>query len=835
MSTSEATYYYVNGEKVPLVPEPKVFALKFREGRSSLSPAALDLLKNRAEPLAFVPNYGIKVYRSDRTEDAVRVLGREDSIDFATPAFRQTYKDARSAPEGTTKRQPDVMFLTRRFVAQFKSNVTRNEIDAFNAQNGVRIMGPLGYAENGFLLEALPSSMKTALELANLYFESGKTVWSHPDFVKRRHWRAAVAEERATMVERTTYLDQQWHLTTAKVVDAWSLTKGEPSIKIAILDDGVDVQHPEFDGKVVKQYDFQSHVDDGSPKTSDEKHGTSCAGVATAAGIGASGSAPGCSLIAVHTPDYLGVADEAAMFHQMAEADYDADVISCSWGPADGTGENDPLPDSTRCAINYCLANGRTRNGTPLGIPIFWAAGNGDESVMLDGYASNPDVIAVAASTSAEKKAWYSDHGAAVWVCAPSSGDASAGEKRIFTTDRRGGEGYNPGSADKGDAAGDYTNSFGGTSSATPLTAGVAALMLSVNPDLTAADVKDILAKTADQIGSGYDASGHSDEFGYGRINALKAVQEAQSRKGSPSTPAGQHPSVTAPASVARSDGPPSFDVDPGSNTYYAVEIAGSTDLFLDANAGDRTTSNYFASWDNGFLSSEPYTLDSGVWDNLKSCDRLYYRAWTSSSDSAWADTDVSTDDSDIANAPSMEITDETSDRNVGRDVADDSARPAIVGPDRWSPHAEPPTFSVVPGRNRWFAVEVATSADLLDRHDHGAERTAQTFFGSWSDGLLPADSSTTYTLPGAAWKQLLAGLARAAEEARLYYRVVTASAVDPSWPGYETSTDDGDAANAPYAVIAQPVVGMGDDEPTIPTPAGARAADEALWRDPDA
>jgi subtilisin family serine protease len=89
------------------------------------------------------------------------------------------------------------------------------------------------------------------------------------------------------------------------------------------------------------------------------------------------------------------------------------------------------------------------------------------------------------------------------------------------------GKGYNPGDDSLGDAEGLYTNNFGGTSSATPLAAGVGALVLSVNPNLSRTDLRDLLASTADKIGSGYDSNGHSNYFGHGRVNAGRAVAEA--------------------------------------------------------------------------------------------------------------------------------------------------------------------------------------------------------------------------------------------------------------------------------------------------------------------
>jgi len=230
----------------------------------------------------------------------------------------------------------------------------------------------------------------------------------------------------------------------------------------------------------------------------------------------------------------LATADEAKMFKWAA--DNGADVISCSWGPSCGIGEKDLLPDNVAGAIQYCATEGRAKKG----IPICWAAGNGDELVSDDGYASNPDVMAIAASTSpdsdgAESHAPYSDHGPEIWVCAPSSGNRRKGDKDIFTVDRRGNAGYNVGTETKGDKDGNYTNDFGGTSSAAPFAAGIAALILSVNPRLTSDQVREIIKNTADQIGdrSTYSIQNgrdqlHSDFFGFGRINAIRAVEAAK-------------------------------------------------------------------------------------------------------------------------------------------------------------------------------------------------------------------------------------------------------------------------------------------------------------------
>jgi len=177
-------------------------------------------------------------------------------------------------------------------------------------------------------------------------------------------------------------------------------------------------------------------------------------------------------------------------------------------------------------AIEYAITKGRGGKGCA----IVWAAGNGNESVDNDGYASNPNVIAVAACNDKGKRSVYSDKGRAVWCSFPSNDGIPSLTPGIWTTDLSGKPGYNDGNTKKGDAAGNYTNSFGGTSSAAPGAAGVSALVLSKNPQLRWNEVKDILKRSCDRIdaaGGGYDQSKHSKKYGYGRLNAKKAVDLA--------------------------------------------------------------------------------------------------------------------------------------------------------------------------------------------------------------------------------------------------------------------------------------------------------------------
>ncbi|HVH46283.1 MAG TPA: S8 family serine peptidase, partial [Labilithrix sp.] len=646
-STNE-TFFYANGRKHPLFVDPGVLAVRFQPGKHSDHTASLvarRMLQTDAAQTDFIAKYGIQVFRfgegrpGSRVEHRVRELlselSAEPSVEFATRAYRES------------EFSPELMFVTRRFIAQFRPEVPWNDAEQLNARHGVKIIEELDYAPRAYVLEA-PSDGgdKGAVAIANAYYESGLVTFAHPDFIRRRevktmHTEVARAKPRHVTRARATVraeTDEQWHLAQIRAFEAWKVTRGKPSIRVAVLDDGIDVAHDELHEKVVAQHDFETDEADGRPKTSDERHGTACAGVAVARGLRASGSAPGCALIAIRTPLHLGVDDEARMFK--FAADSGADIITCSWGPPDNRGAF-PLVDNVAAAITYCATQGRKG----LGIPIFFAAGNGNESVSDDGYASNPHVMAIAASTDNGTRAPYSDYGREIFLCAPSSGGAA----RVFTSDRMGASGYNPGDATLGDAAGNYTARFGGTSSAAPLVAGVAALMLSVNDKLTSSDVRRILAKTAERIGAttpgeyAEDWEGlaltRSRNFGYGRVNAHDAVLAAQSFEApSPAAPV-EAPSragtVSAPATVLRTDGPPTFQINAGEGRFFVLEV-GTSSRALEDKPNDPSV--YFAPWNEHARSGTSYTLPSEAWAALRGASRIYYRLWTSARADAWVD-----------------------------------------------------------------------------------------------------------------------------------------------------------------------------------------------------
>ncbi|MCP4601504.1 MAG: S8 family serine peptidase [Proteobacteria bacterium] len=340
---------------------------------------------------------------------------------------------------------------------------------------------------------------------------------------------------------------KQWHLENegglgkkagadVSAPEAWEISRGDQSVVISVMDDGVDVSHDDFSspGKIVSPRDFGQGDYDASPVHSGrgsrgDNHGTACAGVAVADenGRGVVGIAPNCGLMPIRTSGVISSDTIESLFAYAVNQG--ADVISCSWGVASPF-----FTLTTRMKRAITRAAARGRNGK--GCVIVFAAGNEDSPLdgtkdgvrVRSGFALHPDVIAVSASTSNDVRSHYSNYGPEVWVCAPSSG---AGGWGILTTDRSGVKGYE---------SGDYTlnDPFGGTSSSTPLVAGICGLVLSVNPELKSDEVKEILRQTSDRIdtdGGLYNSEGHSEYYGWGRVNSKKALEEARRRLAPPS------------------------------------------------------------------------------------------------------------------------------------------------------------------------------------------------------------------------------------------------------------------------------------------------------------
>jgi subtilisin family serine protease len=355
---------------------------------------------------------------------------------------------------------------------------------------------------------------------------------------------------------------QQWHLAHTDsgvpgdgeihVSGAWGVTKGDPQVVIAVFDTGVDLAQEDLVPNFVPGFDAADGDEDPSAECSAsydgngeaascpsdapyrESHSTSVCGTAAGRGDngqGTSGVCPQCRVMPVRllgATDMLSGLSTAEAF--VRAVDDGAAVINNSWGI--GFSRYFPLSQAEVDA----LARARYQGRGGLGAVVVFASGNDTADVAGDPYARDVHVLAVSGSTNLDDWAYYSNYGAEIDVVAPTSGGATTEDSYgIVTTDVTGGEGY---------ASGGYATDFGGTSASSPVVAGLAGLLLSANPGLTADQVRVILTSTADKIRADrvdweaifgqdiealfeYDALGHSIGFGWGRVNAGAAVQAA--------------------------------------------------------------------------------------------------------------------------------------------------------------------------------------------------------------------------------------------------------------------------------------------------------------------
>ncbi|MBU8545697.1 MULTISPECIES: S8 family serine peptidase [Roseomonadaceae] len=336
--------------------------------------------------------------------------------------------------------------------------------------------------------------------------------YAEPDFVTiGRHMPAFVPTSPGPL---DPLLSEQYALRLIGALAAQRLAPARREVTIAILDEGVDTRHPDLAAAVINGYDAVDKDSYQEPNPWDG-HGTACAGLAAAIGgngIGIRGVAAGCGLLPVR----IAYSNQPGG-PWVTRASWIRDAIRWSWMKAGASViSNSWSGGADSMDIRREIESARTLGRSGRGCVVLFAAGNDGGPVL---FPSNlPNLLTVGASnqfdevktrTSADGENWASNHGP-VAVTAPGV--------RNLTTDIRDGSGYHQG---------DYVPWFNGTSSATPLVAGVCGLILSIRPELTEAQVRQLICDTAVKIGPFPYTSGRNDHAGFGRVDALAAVQAA--------------------------------------------------------------------------------------------------------------------------------------------------------------------------------------------------------------------------------------------------------------------------------------------------------------------
>ncbi|MBT5935636.1 S8 family serine peptidase [uncultured Sulfurimonas sp.] len=321
-------------------------------------------------------------------------------------------------------------------------------------------------------------------------------------------------------VENEPYFYQQWYL---DINEAFYLENGinseahiHPSdlltqlsgdgIKIAVIDDGLDVTHEDLQGTITNTYDVASKTSNVTHNNPTDSHGTAVTGIIGSSinSKGIAGIAHKSEIIFLKYKEPLDDNNTIELFNKAEE--FGADIINCSWGTYS-------VSDGVKDKIVDLAINGRGGKGTI----IVFAVGNHNRDMGNDESAI-PEVISVGATDSENLRAWYSNYGNYLDVLAP--GGYYNG---ITTLDPMGSDGI--ASLDENYLLYDDFNSFVGTSASAPIVSGIIALMLERDSNLTRVEVENILKDSSDKIGNVAYINSRNDYYGYGKVNLSKIIE----------------------------------------------------------------------------------------------------------------------------------------------------------------------------------------------------------------------------------------------------------------------------------------------------------------------
>lgn len=429
--------------------------------------------------------------------------------------LRERVDYATAAAEVFVNEAGEVLIPTERATVQLPEDMTKEQCEEVLREHKLEITDTFGFAKNMYEVR-LPEGKPLPETIAELQ-ESGSYVFVEPNLLQA----VKVREE----APQDPHFGNQWHHRNdgsdggiagedLKSIAAWEITKGR-GVRIAVIDTGMQIDHPDLRQGIVCGGFFTTTVNGGSvfrplipgmTNFPDRSHGTFCMGMAAARtspngdnNEGGCGSAPEAELIAIACSDNL-VTTQATLaraihfavdpfFYHPLISPRPAHIISCSLDT------NRPLLTVMQRAIGFAAVKGRKRNGTSLGVPIFWAVDNENVSILDDPVCCLPEVIAVGRYT----RRGLRDRGAfgnELAFVAPGVD--------VYSTRSYSQYGIND-----------------GTSFATALAAGVGALILSQHPDWTAAQVREKLLQSCDPVNG---STGHSIYTGHGKLNAQRAV-----------------------------------------------------------------------------------------------------------------------------------------------------------------------------------------------------------------------------------------------------------------------------------------------------------------------
>ena len=515
-------YSYYNGKKQPL----------------ELSKKSINIfVTNQFVPPPNDPVFSNVVFKPNELTTNEKWATLRFANELSDVAFYQKVNELKNLPQvtGVGKHFKNGAYPTvgtsNLFYIKLKQASDYSVLVQMAQQNKVSIHHQLEYMPLWYALVRQPTATKDALELCNTFYETNYFADVDPAFVFELSMMIPDPEEPYTCslensnnfpnCSNDPVFDMQWGLKnySNEAVDinacqAWNIATGQ-GVKIAIHDNGTLLTHTDL---VANLSPLSFNVDTGtSPSvlsTQQPDHGTFVAGICGAAqnnNLGITGVAPNSTLISISkSSEYnaLTYCEKQALGINWAVNYSLADIINCSWGIHSASAVYNSAVLET--AINNATTLGRDGKGC---IVVF-ASGNDAYAMRYPANNPNLNLLTVGAITPTGEKPFFSAFGNTLDLVAPGVCITSTAANGALITDE-------------------------GTSFAAPHVAGVAALMLSVNPCLTRQQVYDIIEQTAQKVNNtvspftynltaGRPNGAWSNKVGYGLLDAYAAVKMAQ-------------------------------------------------------------------------------------------------------------------------------------------------------------------------------------------------------------------------------------------------------------------------------------------------------------------
>ncbi|NWY31360.1 NEC1 convertase, partial [Pheucticus melanocephalus] len=401
------------------------------------------------------------------------------------------------------------------------------------------LVGQIGSLKNHYLFrhKSHPRrSRRSAIHITKRLSDDERVSWAEQQYEKKRTKRAAVRDSAESLFNDPMW-NQQWYLQDTRitpslpkldlhVIPVWQKGFTGKGVVITVLDDGLEWNHTDiyanYDPKA--SYDFNDNDHDPFPRydpTNENKHGTRCAGeIAMQAnnrkcGVGVAYNS---RVGGIRMLD--GIVTDAIEASSIGFNPEHVDIYSASWGPNDDGKTVEGPGRLAQKAFEYGINQGRNGKGS-----IFvWASGNGGrqgDNCDCDGYTDSIYTISISSASQQGLSPWYAEKCSSTLATAYSSGDYT--DQRITSVDLHN----------------ECTETHTGTSASAPLAAGIFALALEANPDLTWRDMQHLVVWTSEYDplagNPGWKKNGAglmvNSRFGFGLLNANALVDLADPKR----------------------------------------------------------------------------------------------------------------------------------------------------------------------------------------------------------------------------------------------------------------------------------------------------------------